>query len=645
VAWAALWALLFIGIAWRFVGVLWDAGNHLHPDERFLTMVTPELGLPSSLADWFHTAQSPFNPFRLESTGLFVYGQLPLLLAKLAALPFKADSYDGILIVGRVMSALADAGTVIVTLLIGRRLLGPRGGMLAAILLAFTALNIQQAHFFVTDTFAAFFTTLAFWGLLKWLDHGPSGREKWALFTGAAWGLAAACKISAGLFAPIVLLALVLEGARIRHQRADATSEKAAADWGAIFWGALAIGLGAFVCFRIGHPMAFRGEAGGPWLGISDVRPETLEAKNFWASLEEQRQITVGARDVPWNIQWAGRADIWWPLRNLLVWGIGWQALLPALAALLWVPLRVLKKHENAQWILVAAWAAWSFGYHAMQFSKFSRYFLFSTPFFALLAAWAARELWRRALLASQNAPRARSKYLLVGATAAIAAMLSGTVFWGSAVASIYRVPNTRVRADEWMQSLPAGARIAGESVWDDALPLHGKEKFEMLDLKLLEAEDSVAGIAKREHLLSTLDRAEYIAISSPRLWASLPRMPRRFPLATRYYRALFSGELGWAPVGEWAAYPQLNLLGWKIDFEDDNAEEGLSVYDHPRVVLFRKGAAWSREHAASILSEDLVRRADPTPLSELKKIPGALRVDEGALPWLPHARANAQSR
>jgi hypothetical protein len=70
--------------------------------------------------------------------------------------------------------------------------------------------------------------------------------------------------------------------------------------------------------------------------------------------------------------------------------------------------------------------------------------------------------------------------------------------------------------------------------------------------------------------------------------------VPQRWPVSSEYYRALFDGYLGFEPVKEWTNYPQL----FGITMRDEKFEEALSVYDHPRVVLFRKTREWSREQA-----------------------------------------------
>ena len=44
----ALTLILALGAAVRLVGVDWDEQQHLHPDERFLTMVESALFLPGA---------------------------------------------------------------------------------------------------------------------------------------------------------------------------------------------------------------------------------------------------------------------------------------------------------------------------------------------------------------------------------------------------------------------------------------------------------------------------------------------------------------------------------------------------------------------------------------------------------------------
>jgi len=89
----------------------------------------------------------------------------------------------------------------------------------------------------------------------------------------------------------------------------------------------------------------------------------------------------------------------------------------------------------------------------------------------------------------------------------------------------------------------------------------------------------------KREALLGWLDQTDYIILSSNRLYGSIPRLPERYPMTTRYYEMLFSGELGYEKVAEFTSRPRL----FGVEIADDNADESFTVYDHPKVTVFRK--------------------------------------------------------
>ena len=54
------------------------------------------------------------------------------------------------------------------------------------------------------------------------------------------------------------------------------------------------------------------------------------------------------------------------------------------------------------------------------------------------------------------------------------------------------------------------------------------------------------------------LDQADYIILSSNRLYGSIPRLPTRYPMTVRYYKALFDGSLGFKKVADIHSYPSL---------------------------------------------------------------------------------------
>src|SRR5262249_54345316 len=96
----------------------------------------------------------------------------------------------------------------------------------------------------------------------------------------------------------------------------------------------------------------------------------------------------------------------------------------------------------------------------------------------------------------------------------------------------------------------------------------------------------------------SWLDSADYIVLSSNRLYLSIPRLPRRYPLTTKYYEWLFDGKLGFDLDQTFASYP--SLLG--ITINDDSSDEAFTVYDHPKVLIFKKTDRYSSDNTAKLL-------------------------------------------
>ena len=125
----------------------------------------------------------------------------------------------------------------------------------------------------------------------------------------------------------------------------------------------------------------------------------------------------------------------------------------------------------------------------------------------------------------------------------------------------------------------------------------------------------------KRGAILDGLQSADYLAITSNRFYDTLTRNPNRFPLAVRYYDALFSGELGFEPVAVFNESYQLGLLSvsdqhlplyespaWLNELE---ADEAFHVYDHPVTLIFQKRPDYDHVQAQLILNSVPLRQAN----------------------------------
>ena len=126
------------------------------------------LGWPHSFAQFLDAANSPLNPH------FFAYGSFPLyLLALLGAILAHffptLGSFANLTLVGRVLSALFDSGTIMVTgclaLFLADDATSERRfawslAFLSAALVAFTPFQLQTSHFYAVDPMLLFFVAL-----------------------------------------------------------------------------------------------------------------------------------------------------------------------------------------------------------------------------------------------------------------------------------------------------------------------------------------------------------------------------------------------------------------------------------------------------------------------------------------------------
>lgn len=129
-------AILLLGAVFRLAHIRWDEGTHLHPDERFMSMVEEKLARPASVAQYFDSARSPLNPYN-RGFGSFVYGTLPVFLTRAVGAVVGLTGYDGSYVVGRALSGVFDLVTVWLVYLLTRRFAGRGTALVAAGLFAF----------------------------------------------------------------------------------------------------------------------------------------------------------------------------------------------------------------------------------------------------------------------------------------------------------------------------------------------------------------------------------------------------------------------------------------------------------------------------------------------------------------------------
>lgn len=450
-------AIIVVAALLRVVGLDWDDGTLLHPDERYLSMTTSALGrapgptndareagrrtaclarhpATGGVGPWLDTACSAWAPPNVGYPG-YPYGVWPIAAVRIAASSLESagwlprDDLPRLAIAGRAVATLADLIAVACAFLLGRALGGRRAGLVAAALYALAPLPLQLARFYTVDPFATALFALA---LVVAVRHVERGERADACAFGVAAGLAAAAKLS---MAPLVALVVPMVALAPHRGAAPASGAQALA---ARLVTALGTALMALVVFRIAQPTFFAGP------GLTDVgwAPGALDL------LRDLRGAADGTRDMPPAWQWIGRVRWLEPLRNVLVHGAGPVLALAgvgALAVAAWRAIGRPRRHRGAALLalVLIAYAAWL----GAPFVSSMRYWLPLLPLLAAFAGWglvvAARRMRRRWRIASA----------LPAAAVAVASLVA------AAWLAIPLAAPTRLWATHWiLQHVPSGA-------------------------------------------------------------------------------------------------------------------------------------------------------------------------------------------
>ena len=608
--------ILLVAAMFRFLGLDWDERQLLHPDERFISMVTAALKFPANIIQYFDTATSPFNPHN-AGFGFYVYGTFPVFFTKFISSLWGNAGYGELQILGRVLSGIVDLGTIVLTFFVGRKIASSKVGLIAAALLACVVLNIQLAHFYGMEHYSSFFIMLSlllFILLYQRIKEQGFQADKKTLGLGIAsgftFGMALSCKINTALFIGVIILGIVLLVVSFWN-----ISENKAK---LIIRSLMVFGLfllAAFLAFRIFQPYAFESFS--------------LKLNPKWVSnMQEVEGQTGGKADFPPALQWVDR-PWYFSFEHLTNWYFGFPFALAAWSSLLGFGVvlakRILNRAKKFQhWtdftkiitslpvphLLIWGYAVVFLLYQSQRFSRTGRYFNTTVPFLALLIAVGLLWLYRHLKEILNKRHFCPPKISAALATAPIIVILLGNFLWGCAFLSVYLRPNSRVEASRWiLQNIPTGSHIGGEH-WDDGLPLRvdGKDPYgnggevvykgvEITTYNPPRSDD----IAK---LIKALTACDYYITSSNRVYASVLRLPERYPATIAFYDKLFKEEAGFTLVKTFTSYPTL----FGIQFNDDKADESFTVYDHPQVHIFKKNASFD----AKALSDFMLSFPEP---------------------------------
>jgi 4-amino-4-deoxy-L-arabinose transferase-like glycosyltransferase len=528
--------VVLVALSLRLYGVNWDNGIGAHPDERYLVGVAESLRWPDRL-----------NP--LDVAPHYAYGHVPLYLLALAGSLKQAGS---LYLIGRVLSALFDTGTVVLTFALGRRLYGSQASLLSSAFMALMLLHVQQAHFATVDTCLVFFVTAA---LLSGVRLAECGRLLYGGLAGLWAGMALGTKFSAALLVLPLGVACMISSTETRTR------------WRYV----LTIGAVALATFMLTGPYVL------------------LDYDAYWRNLGEQAAIVQGALDVPYTRQYYGMWPYLYPIVQQVCWGMAGGVGLACFAGLAFAVWHAVQEPPGESELVLLAWVIPAVAFLGALYVKFPRYLMPVTPILAIYGGRLLMTLYRW---------DHRLGGLAIGSSI-VSSFLCCLAFVG-----LYRVPHPWETASEWFYgNVPKGTTIAVEQ-WDHPLPLEATG-YHLQELPIFDDDTPEKWI----HMERIITEADYVVIASRRGYATLARWPERYPQTADYYRRLFEGESDFEAVACFGRFGHLGPiavvdnptvgLGYSLPaicqpdapivLEIGRLDESFVVYDQPRVIIWRR--------------------------------------------------------
>ncbi|MCR4326775.1 MAG: glycosyltransferase family 39 protein [Candidatus Roizmanbacteria bacterium] len=271
--------ILLLALILRLFGIEWDGGYHLHPDERMLVMVAQRITFFSQLDPQF-----------------FNYGSLPVYL--LSGITQAADAffhtnlatYGGQLYVGRILSALFDTGSVILVYLIAQRLWkNQQVALWGSLAYAIAVFPIQNSHFFVVDPLLTFFFIALLHQLITYLQEKRPNVTS-IICIAIICAAAITTKFTGILFVPIAGIVIIY-----KHWE----------NMGSILTLLLLFGLTNVGLCLLFMPYAF------------------IHLPQFISDISLQLRMNNNAYIFPYTLQYVGTTAYWYPLKNIVLWGLG----------------------------------------------------------------------------------------------------------------------------------------------------------------------------------------------------------------------------------------------------------------------------------------------------------------------------------
>lgn len=279
-----------------------------------------------------------------------------------------------------------------------------------------------------------------------------------------------------------------------------------------------------------------------------------LDTPNFIAGIKEHIGLATGNFIPPFMVQYLGTTPYLYHLYQM--WHFTLTPMVAAFSAIgaIWFLLKQLRDPAKLEVIMLSLVLVYFLAVGGAM-AKFPRYMLLLYPSIFIMAAYFLKQ--HRIIF---------TIYVL---------FLS--LFPAFNKFDVYRNPHIYEVASTWIYDhIPAGTKFVSVH-WDDVLPIPMDkglpDQYPRVEFPVYQPDTP----EKFNKLIKDLDEADYIILPTNRTYESVKHAPENYPYTNRFFDFLFSDQL-----------PYRKLAEFQFGDYDPREDESLSVYDRPRVLLYR---------------------------------------------------------
>lgn len=537
----------------RFVNLGWGLPYPMHPDERNIASAIQQLNCKVSSSKFqVSNIKECFNPH------FFAYGQLPLYLGYLIVYFLKLFDGDLGLPISfqeatlglRIISAMASIINFIILIKIINFITKKKSLILYPIII-FSPYAIQFAHFGTTESLLILFYTAIIYFSLLFVDK-KINTLSFVLNSSVLVGLSMATKVSSLLFLIMPFLILLFSKVISEYKTSISASKNSLFFFGYRLMSKM-IDLSiliflSLVVFFIFSPHNF------------------INLTDFLSSMNYESEVALGKSLVFYTRQFLTTEPFYFQFNKIFPYVFGWPVFLMGLMGLIGTNWKDKKIN-----LLRFAFLIY-FIPSAMIYAKWGR---FMAPILPIITIFAILFLLRIKVINT-------IKIIIV-----IIAIIPGIAYL-----SIYQNSDIRFQVSEWIyKNIPNNSYILSETANVVDIPVSNGtiEQSNSYSVISFNFYDLDASPELQINLNNDLKKSDYIFVPSRRIFANHSK--EEYPILNQYYEDLFSGKLGFDQVAEFESFPKICLPTTDkcLVFDDEQAEETWTVFDHPVIRIYKK--------------------------------------------------------